>query len=60
MARQPTREYAKRVRDASQAKVVVGLIQQRLPQFDFEQFKVFPGDIASLITTITQDATAAD
>jgi hypothetical protein len=51
MAEQKDREYAKRVRDASQAKAVVDLINERLPQFSFEDLHVFPTDITSLVMT---------
>lgn len=49
MAQQKDREYAKRLRDASQARVLVRLINERLPQFNFEDIHTFPADIASLV-----------
>jgi hypothetical protein len=51
MAEQKDREYAKRIRDASQAKVVIDLINKRLPQFSFEDIHTFPANIASLVMT---------
>lgn len=49
MAQQLDREYIKRMRDASQAKVVIDLIAERLPQFDFDDIKVFPADVVALL-----------
>lgn len=51
MAEQTDREYAKRVRDTSQARIVVQLISEYLPQFSFEEIKVFPSSVAGLVTT---------
>lgn len=52
MTRQPDREYGKRIRDASQARVVVNLIAERLPQFSFDDIKVFPGSVADLLKQV--------
>lgn len=49
MAKQTSREYAKHVRDQSQAKVVIGLIRERLPQFEFEELRTFPTEVAKLL-----------
>ena len=49
MAEQKDREYGKRLRDAAQAKAVVSLIAERLPQFSFDDIKIFP---ASLIEKV--------
>jgi hypothetical protein len=51
MAGQPDRAYAKRARDAGQARIVVSLISERLPQLSFEKIRVFPSSIADLIVT---------
>ncbi len=51
MAEQKDREYAKRLRDASQARVVIAIINERLPQLSFDEIHKFPADIASLVTT---------
>jgi hypothetical protein len=60
MAEQKDREYAKRVRDASQAKVVIKLINERLPQFSFEALKTFPADVADMITSDENGARLAE
>lgn len=51
MTGQPEREYAKRVRDASQARIVIKLINEQLPQFAFEKITVFPSAVADLVIT---------
>jgi hypothetical protein len=45
MAEQKDREYGKRLRDAAQAKAVVRLIAERLPQFSFDEIKIFPAGL---------------
>ncbi len=60
MTEQKDREYAKRMRDGSQAKVVVSLINERLPQFSFEELKAFPAEIASLVMTDINGAYLAE
>jgi hypothetical protein len=51
MAEQKDREYAKRVRDASQAKLVIHLINERLPQLSFDELHVFPANISNMVMT---------
>jgi hypothetical protein len=51
MAKQTNREYAKRLRDASQAKVMIQLIQDRMPQLSFEDLKVFPAEISDMVVS---------
>lgn len=45
MAQQKDRDPLKKTRDASQAKVVVQLVQQYLPGLAFDDIKVFPASI---------------
>ena len=56
MTEQKDREYAKRVRDASQARVVIGLINERLPQLSFADIHVFPQDVAGRVLTDVEGA----
>jgi hypothetical protein len=49
MMRQKDRDPLKRARDGNQAKVVIDLISERLPQFDFEEIKVFPSEVAKMV-----------
>lgn len=49
MAEQQDRDPAKRIRDASQARIVVDLINDRLPQFSFDEIKVFPASLSSKV-----------
>jgi hypothetical protein len=49
MAEQSDRDPIKRQRDASQASVVVKLIESRLVQFRFDEIHVFPAAVASRI-----------
>lgn len=49
MAEQPDRERAKRIRDVSQARIVVDLINERLPQFSFDEIKVFPSTVSNRV-----------
>jgi|CXWL01.1.fsa_nt_gi hypothetical protein len=49
MAEQKDREYGKRLRDAAQASVVVDLINERLPQFSFEDIKIFPTSVNDML-----------
>ncbi len=49
MADQSDREPGKRIRDASQARIVVDLINSHLPQYSFEDIKGFPSAVADKI-----------
>ncbi|MGV8894825.1 MAG: GSU2403 family nucleotidyltransferase fold protein [Burkholderiaceae bacterium] len=49
MAAQKSREPQKRVRDAKQANVVVGIINEHLPQLSFDDIHVFPSNVIELI-----------
>ncbi len=49
MADQSDREPGKRIRDASQARIVVDLINSHLPQYSFDEIKVFPSAVADKI-----------
>lgn len=49
MAEQKDREYGKRLRDAAQARVVVNLINERLPQFSFDDIKIFPTTVNDML-----------
>ena len=49
MADQSDREPGKRIRDASQARIVVDLINSHLPQYSFDEIKVFPSAVAGKI-----------
>ena len=51
MADQPDREPGKRIRDASQARILVDLINSHLPQYSFGEIKVFPSAVSNKITT---------
>ena len=51
MADQPDREPRKRIRDATQARILVDLINSHLPQYSFEDIKVFPSAVSNKITT---------
>jgi hypothetical protein len=51
MAEQTDREYGKRKRDAAQAKVMVNIINERLPQFSFDEIKVFPLSVGELLNS---------
>jgi hypothetical protein len=51
MADQADREPGKRIRDASQARIVVKLINSHLPQYSFEDIKVFPSAVSNKIVT---------
>ena len=53
MAEQPDRDPLKRTRDVNQANVVVDLINERLPQFDFKDIKNFPTEIADKLAQLT-------
>lgn len=53
MADQADREPGKRIRDASQASIVVDLINSHLPQYSFEDIKVFPSVVADKISVDT-------
>ena len=52
MAEQKDREYGKRLRDAAQAKVVVSLINERLPQFNFDDIKIFPASLVEKVDVL--------
>lgn len=56
MAEQKDREYGKRLRDAAQAKVVVNLINERLPQFSFDDIKIFPTSVNNMLKNLAIDA----
>ena len=49
MAEQNDREYGKRLRDAAQAKAVISLINERLPQFSFDDIKIFPANVVGML-----------
>ena len=49
MAEQNDREYGKRLRDAAQAKAVISLINERLPQFSFDDIKIFPSSVVEML-----------
>ena len=49
MSDQSDREPGKRIRDASQARIVVDLINSYLPQYSFEEIKVFPSAVTDKI-----------
>ena len=49
MAEQNDREYGKRLRDAAQARAVVSLINERLPQFSFDEIKIFPANVVGML-----------
>lgn len=49
MADQSDRESGKRIRDSSQARIVVDLINSHLPQYSFKEIKVFPSAVADKI-----------
>ena len=49
MADQVDREPAKRIRDASQARIVIDLINSHLPQYSFDDIKVFPSSITNKV-----------
>ena len=51
MADQPDRGPGKRIRDASQARILVDLINSHLPQYSFGEIKVFPSAVSNKITT---------
>jgi hypothetical protein len=48
MAGQKDRDPQKRLRDANQARVVVDIINQHLPQLSFDDIHVFPANVMSL------------
>ncbi len=48
MMQDKKRDPLKRTRDGNQAKVVIGLINERLPQLSFDDIKVFPAEVHSL------------
>ena len=52
MAEQNDREYGKRLRDAAQANAVVSLIAERLPQFSFDDIKIFPGRLIEKVDAL--------
>ncbi|NOS96943.1 MAG: hypothetical protein HOP25_00525, partial [Methylotenera sp.] len=52
MAEQKDREYGKRLRDAAQAKAVVSLINERLPQFSFDEIKIFPASLVEKVEAL--------
>lgn len=49
MMQQKDRDPIKRTRDGNQAKVVVALINERLPQFSFEDIHVFPANLTEML-----------
>jgi hypothetical protein len=49
MMRDKDRDPLKRARDANQAKVVIDLVNERLPQFSFADIKVFPSEIVDML-----------
>ena len=60
MAEQKDREYGKRLRDAAQAKVVIQLItvNERLPQFSFDDIKVFPTSVNDMLRNLVSEKTS--
>jgi hypothetical protein len=49
MMQDKDRDPLKRTRDGNQAKVVIDLINERLPQFSFEDIKVFPSGVVDML-----------
>lgn len=60
MATQKDREYGKRLRDAAQAKVVVQLINERLPQFSFDDIKIFPTSVNDMLRNLVSEKTSVN
>lgn len=51
MMQQKDRDPLKRTRDENQAMVVIGLINERLPQLSFDDIKIFPAEVRSLLSS---------
>ena len=49
MSQRPDRERGKAIRDKSQARIVLELINSRLPQFSFEDIKIFPSTVNEML-----------
>jgi hypothetical protein len=49
MAEQKDRDPLKRRRDVNQAKVILKLIQERMPQFSFDAMGIFPESVMALL-----------
>lgn len=55
MAEQKDREYGKRLRDANQARIVLKVIEERLPQLSFENIKIFPSAVKELLDKVSNE-----
>lgn len=56
MMEQKDRDPLKRTRDGNQAKVVMTLLNERLPQLSFDDIKVFPAEVVDKLTHVQQSA----
>ncbi|MCM5679559.1 nucleotidyltransferase domain-containing protein [Schlegelella sp. S2-27] len=55
MAQDKEREARKRQRDGMQARAVIELIEERLPQLRFEDIHMFPAEVRKQAEAVTQD-----
>lgn len=55
MMQNKDRDPLKRTRDGNQAKVVIDLINERLPQFSFEDIKIFPSEVVNMLPPLEPD-----
>ncbi len=53
MAQDRLRDPLKRTRDANQAKVVLKLIEERMPDLSFADIRIFPNEVAGLLPAAT-------